>query len=239
MGAIAPRLPETDKLTKIAAALALAALFVTASAALGHDVSAQDRQFVEAIDGPAFIPFLYLGAKHMVTGYDHVAFLIGVVFYLHRLRDVVIYVSMFTLGHSTTLLAGVLLGTSVNPFLIDAVIGLSVIYKAVENLGGFRRVGLAIDTRVAVLVFGLFHGLGLATKLQDLSVSDNGLLVNLIGFNVGVEVGQVLVLVVVVFLLNLWRRSPAFETGSRYANWVLVAVGVALTSYQLAGWIQA
>ena len=216
-----------------------AALLATSVAALGHDVSEADRAAVQGIEGPAFIPFLYLGAKHMVTGYDHVLFLIGVVFYLYRLRDVVIYVSMFTIGHSLTLMGGVLLGTGANPYLIDAIIGLSVIYKAVENLGGLRRIGLAIDTRLAVLVFGLFHGLGLATKLQDLAISEDGLLVNLIGFNLGVEVGQVIVLAVVVSALNLWRRAPSFPTGARYANYALVVAGLTLTGYQLAGWIQS
>lgn len=216
--------------------LILAAVFFLADAALAHDVSEADRSAVAAIEGPAFVPFLYLGAKHMVTGYDHVAFLIGVVFYLFRLRDVVLYVSLFTLGHSLTLMGGVLLRTGGNPYLIDAIIGLSVIWKALDNLGAWQRWGLAVNAKLAVLVFGLFHGMGLATKLQDLSISENGLLTNLIGFNIGVEVGQIIVLTAVVFLLNLWRTSPSFERGSRVANWGLVLVGVALTAYQLAGW---
>ena len=216
----------------------IAGLVLVAGPALAHDVSEADRAAVQGIEGPAFVPFLYLGAKHMVTGYDHILFLIGVVFYLFRLRDVVIYVSMFTIGHSLTLMGGVLLGTGANPYLIDAIIGLSVTYKAVENLGGFRRIGLSIDTRLAVLVFGLFHGMGLATKLQDLALSENGLLVNLIGFNIGVEVGQVIVLAVVLSVLNLWRKSPSFNAGARYANVALVAAGLALTAYQLAGWAQ-
>jgi len=231
-------MPRAEPLLRAAARawpLVLLAVALVAHPALAHDVSEADRAAVQGIDGPAFIPFLYLGAKHMVTGYDHVAFLIGVVFYLYRLRDVVIYVSLFTLGHSTTLLGGVLLGTGANPYVIDAIIGVSVIYKAAENLGGFSKIGLAINTKLAVLVFGLFHGLGLATKLQDLALSDNGLLVNLIGFNVGVEVGQVIVLTVVVFALNLWRPRPSFARGSRLANWGLVIVGIALTGYQLAG----
>ena len=217
--------------------LLIAALAIGADAAFAHDVSEADREAVAGIDGPAFVPFLYLGAKHMVTGYDHVLFLIGVVFYLRRLRDVVLYVSMFTIGHSLTLMGGVLLRTGGNPFLIDAIIGLSVAYKAAENLGAFRKLGWTFDPKWAVLVFGLFHGMGLATKLQDLAISDNGLLTNLIGFNLGVEVGQVLVLTVVVFALNLWRGSSGFDRGARIANWALVVAGLALTAYQLAGWI--
>ncbi|HSG34720.1 MAG TPA: HupE/UreJ family protein [Sphingomonadaceae bacterium] len=213
-------------------------LFLT-GAALAHDVAEGDKAFVQTIDGPAFIPFLYLGAKHMVTGYDHVFFLIGVVFFLHRLRDVVLYVSMFTIGHSTTLIAGVLLGTGANPYIVDAIIGVSVIYKGVENIGGFARLGLTINTKLAVLVFGLFHGLGLATKLQDLEASENGLLTNLIGFNIGVEVGQVIVLTVVVVLLNLWRKTPGFQRGAFFANIALIGAGLILTAYQINGYLNA
>ncbi len=228
-------LPEPRPLWP-AVLIGLAAVALLVDPALAHDVSEADRSKVAAIDGPAFFPFFYLGAKHMVTGYDHVAFLIGVVFYLRRLRDVVVYVSMFTIGHSLTLMGGVLTHTGGNPYLIDAIIGLSVVYKAVENLGGFARVGWRFDTKIAVLVFGLFHGMGLATKLQDLAISDEGLLTNLIGFNIGVEFGQVLVLALVVFLLNIWRTAPSFERGSRVANWALLAVGIALTAYQLERW---
>lgn len=202
-------------------------------AALAHDVAEGDKAYVQGIDGPAFIPFLYLGAKHMVTGYDHILFLIGVVFFLYRLKDVVLYVSMFTIGHSTTLLLGVWFGTDVNSYIVDAIIGLSVVYKGVENIGGFRKLGIQINTKLAVLVFGLFHGLGLATKLQDLGASRNGLLTNLIGFNIGVEVGQVIVLLVVVSLLNLWRGTSSFRKGAFSANVVLIIAGFVLTGYQL------
>ena len=215
----------------------LVLLLLIPAAAFAHDVAEGDKAFVQAIDGPAFFPFLYLGAKHMVTGYDHIAFLIGVVFFLQRLRDVVIYVSMFTIGHSTTLLGGVLLGTGANPYIVDAIIGLSVIYKGVENIGGFAKIGLAINTKLAVLVFGLFHGLGLATKLQDLEASENGLLVNLVAFNIGVELGQVIVLAVVVTLLDLWRRTPSFTRNAFAANVALIAAGIALTGYQINGYL--
>jgi hypothetical protein len=208
-------------------------------AAFGHDVAEGDKAFVRSIDGPAFVPFMYLGAKHMVTGYDHIAFLIGVVFFLRRLKDVVLYVSMFTIGHSTTLLGGVLLGVGANPFIIDAIIGLSVVYKGVENAGGFRRIGLNIDTRLAVLVFGLFHGLGLATKMMDLEVSPNGLLTNLIAFNLGVEVGQVIVLTVVVLLFNAWRSHRSFDKWAFAANMGLIGAGLLLTFYQIEGYLSS
>ena len=214
-------------------------LLLQAAGALAHDVAEGDKAYVQSIDGPAIVPFLYLGAKHMVTGYDHIAFLIGVVFFLHRLKDVVLYVSMFTIGHSTTLLGGVLLGIGANAYIVDAIIGLSVVYKGIENIGGFRRMGISIDTRAAVLVFGLFHGLGLATKMMDLGVSSNGLLVNLISFNVGVELGQVIVLAVVVTLLNLWRRRPSFQNSAFAANFALILAGIALTAYQISGYLSS
>ena len=211
-------------------------LLVQATAAFAHDISASDRAAVASIQGPAPFAFLYLGAKHMVTGIDHILFLIGVIFFLYRLRDVVLYVSMFTIGHSLTLLGGVLMNTGANAYIVDAIIGFSVVYKAFENLGGFKKLGLAINTKLAVLVFGLFHGLGLATKVRDLGMSEDGLLVNLIAFNVGVEVGQVVVLAVVVTLFNLWRPTRSFAPGAFYANLALMAGGFALIGYQLTGY---
>ena len=217
--------------------LALAALAMLPELALAHDISEANRAAIERMDGPQFIPFAYLGAKHMVTGIDHVLYLVGVVFFLFRLRDVVLYVSMFAVGHSLTLIGGVLMGTGANAHIVDAIIGLSVVYKAVENLGGFAKIGFNFDSRLAVLGFGLAHGLGLATKLMNLTVSQNGLLANLIGFNVGVEIGQVVVLIVVVALLNLWRRSPSFGKGAFYANVALIMAGLALTGNQIAGYL--
>ncbi|BAV63337.1 HupE/UreJ family protein [Sphingobium cloacae] len=207
--------------------------------ALAHDVAAGDRAFVQGADGPAFLPFLYLGAKHMVTGYDHILFLAGVVFYLTRLRDVLLYVSLFTLGHSATLLSGVLLDIHANSHLVDAVIGLSVVYKGVENIGGFQRVGLSIDPRVAVLLFGLVHGLGLATKLGELGLSGNGLMINLVGFNLGVELGQCLVLAFLVTLLGFWRSTKGFARGAFAANLALIACGILLTGHQITRYLES
>jgi type III secretory pathway component EscU len=237
MRAIALQLPDSRELLRLLGWLALAALLLAAGNAFAHDLSEANKTYVQSIDGPAPVPFFYLGAKHMVTGIDHILFLIGVVFFLYRLRDVVIYVTMFTVGHSTTLLAGVLLGTGLNTYIVDAIIGFSVIYKAFENLGGFKRLGFSINTKLAVLVFGLFHGLGLATKLQDLTASENGLLANLISFNIGVEAGQVMALAVVVVLLNLWRATPSFRKGAVFANVLLLLGGVALTGYQISGYL--
>ena len=138
------------------------------------------------------IPFMYLGAKHMVTGYDHILFLLGVVFFLYRMNDVAIYVSLFAVGHSITMLAGVWFGWGVNAYIIDAIIGLSVVYKALDNLGAYQRwFGFQPNTKAATFIFGLFHGTGLATKILDYQISEDGLLPNLLAFNVGVEIGQI------------------------------------------------
>jgi hypothetical protein len=236
MRAIAPRLPDTEKALRLLGAILIAAVLLLSAQAFAHDLSEANKTYVQSINGPAPVPFFYLGAKHMVTGIDHILFLIGVVFFLYRLRDIVIYVSLFTLGHSTTLILGVLLGTGMNSYIVDAIIGFSVVYKAFENMGGFRKIGLAINTRLAVLVFGLFHGLGLATKLQDLGAGKNGLLTNLISFNVGVEAGQVIALAIVVVLLNFWRATPSFARSAFGANLLLLAAGAALTIHQLAGY---
>jgi len=141
-----------------------------------HGVSGFDALFLQGITGAAIGPLMYLGAKHMVTGYDHLAFLVGVIFFLYRLKDVALYVSLFTIGHSVTLLAGVLGHIEANPFIVDAIIGLSVVYKALDNMGVFPTVfGVQPDARVAVLGFGFVHGFGLATKLQAFALPANGL----------------------------------------------------------------
>jgi len=208
--------------------------------ALAHGVSDQDAQFVQANEGAAIAPFMYLGAKHMVTGYDHILFLVGVIFFLYRLKDVVLYVSLFTIGHSTTLLAGVLGGIHANPYIIDAIIGLSIVYKAFENIGGFKRfLGFQPNTRFAVLIFGLFHGFGLATKLQDFALSENGLVTNIVSFNVGVEIGQMLALTAVLIVLSYWRTRPGYLKHAFATNTALMTGGFVLIGYQLAGYFMA
>jgi hypothetical protein len=208
--------------------------------ASAHNVSKRDASFVQSTKGAAIIPFVYLGAKHMVTGYDHLAFLVGVVFFLYKLKDIVLYVSLFTIGHSITLLGGVLGGIHANSHVIDAIIGLSVVYKAFDNMDGFRQIfGFEPNTKVAVLIFGLFHGFGLATKLQELDLARNGLIANIISFNVGVEIGQVLALTAVVLALGFWRTRSGFFRYAFAANAVLMAVGFVLAGYQLTGYFVA
>jgi len=202
-----------------------------------HGVSGKDALFLQSVRGAAVGPLMYLGAKHMVTGYDHLAFLVGVIFFLYRLKDVVLYVTLFTIGHSVTLLAGVLGGVRANPYLIDAVIGFSVVYKAFDNLDGFTQFfGFQPNTRVAVLLFGFFHGFGLATKLQDFALSPDGLVANIVSFNVGVEIGQVIALTFVLAVLTYWRTRPGFLRHAVVTNGVLMACGFLLVGYQLSGY---
>src|ERR1700688_5064845 len=208
--------------------------------ASAHNVSKRDASFVQSNKGAAIAPFVYLGAKHMVTGYDHLAFLVGVIFFLYKLKDVVLYVSLFTIGHSITLLAGVLGGIHANSYVIDAIIGLSVVYKAFDNMDGFKRLfGFEPNTKIAVLIFGLFHGFGLATKLQELDLARNGLVANIVSFNVGVEIGQVLALTAVLIALSVWRTQSGFLREAYTANAVLMTVGFILVGYQVAGYFVA
>jgi cbb3-type cytochrome oxidase subunit 3 len=202
-----------------------------------HGVSGKDAVYLQGLQGRAVGPLMYLGAKHMVTGYDHLLFLVGVIFFLYRLKDVVTYVSLFTIGHSLTLLAGVLGGIRANPFLIDAIIGFSVVYKAFENMDGFKRFfGVQPNTRVAVLVFGLFHGFGLATKLQEFDLSPNGLVANIVSFNVGVEIGQGLALTGILIALTWWRSHRAFFDHAFATNALVMACGFLLVGFQLSGY---
>lgn len=204
--------------------------------ALAHGVAEGDANFIQSQAGFNFWPYFYLGAKHMVTGYDHLLFLAGVIFFLYRLRDIGIYVTLFAVGHSLTLIAGVWFNIPANAYLIDAIIGLSVVYKAFENLGGFKTMGLNINTKAAVWIFGLFHGFGLATKLQALSISEDGLLGNLTAFNIGVEAGQILALVGIIALMNLWRYTARFKSQAVLANGLLMSSGFVLMGYQLSGY---
>ncbi len=220
---------------RVSLALLLPGLLL-AGAAAAHGVAEDDKLFIEGSAGAQLIPFLYLGAKHMVTGYDHLLFLFGVIFFLYRMRDVGLYVTLFAIGHSSTLLFGVLSGTHVNPYIVDAIIGLSVVYKALDNLGAFKTVfGVQPDNRAAVLIFGLFHGFGLATKLQDFSLASDGLVPNILAFNLGVEIGQLLALTGILIAMGFWRRTAAFGRQAFAANVVLMGTGFVLTGYQLAG----
>jgi hypothetical protein len=210
---------------------------LAAGPAFAHAVAEGDRGYIQEISGIHLIPFVYLGAKHMVTGYDHILFLLGVIFFLYRLKEIALYVSLFAVGHSTTMLLGVYLGVGINPYLIDAIIGLSVVYKALDNLGAYRRwFGVQPDTKLATLGFGLFHGLGLSSKIIDYAISPDGLLANLLAFNVGVEIGQILALWLILIAMAFWRRSDSFGRHAYAANVVIMAAGFVLIGYQLTGY---
>jgi hypothetical protein len=210
-------------------------LFSTSSFA--HGVDSSTEHFLTTTQGSAIVPFLYIGAKHMVTGYDHLLFLVGVIFFLFRLRDILIYVSLFTLGHSVTLLYGVFAQININAYLIDAVIAFSIIYKGFDNLGGFKLLlGKEPNTKIAVLIFGLFHGFGLATKLQDFDLPQEHLITNMIAFNVGVEIGQCIALLFILTLLGFWRRHNSYFTFAKTSNTFLMTGGLVLLGYQLTGY---
>ncbi|SFZ84445.1 HupE / UreJ protein [Devosia enhydra] len=218
--------------------LLLAALMLTVSQALAHNVTAGDAGYIQEIWGVNIIPFIYLGAKHMVTGYDHILFLLGVVFFLYRMKDVAIYVSLFAIGHSVTMLLGVWYGLGINAYIIDAIIGLSVVYKALDNLGAYQKwFGFQPNTKAATLIFGLFHGTGLATKIMEYEIAEDGLLANLLSFNVGVEIGQILALAVILIVMGYWRRSPNFMRQATVANIIMIVLGVILTGQQIAGYM--
>lgn len=226
------RASSTIALTLMAALFAL-----LPSALLAHSIAEGDAAFVLGADGPAVIPFMYLGAKHMVTGFDHLLFLAGVIFFLYRPMDVVKYVTLFAVGHSITLIFGVLADIRINAHLIDAIIGLSIVYKALENMGALDGLGkFRPDTRLAVFVFGLFHGFGLATSLQDISLSPDGLLINLISFNIGVEIGQLLALFFMLIVFTVWRQRESFVKYAFVSNTVLMAGGFLAMGYQLSAY---
>lgn len=207
----------------------------TASA---HGVTLGDQGYIQEISGINLIPFMYLGAKHMVTGYDHLLFLFGIIFFLFKLKDVGLYVSLFAIGHSSTLLIGVFYDIQANAYLIDAIIGLSVVYKALDNLGAFKRwFGFAPNTKIATLFFGLFHGFGLATKIKEFSLSTDGLLPNLIAFNIGVEIGQLIALSIILILMGFWRKNANFMKHAFISNSLLMTAGFTLMGYQLSGYV--
>jgi hypothetical protein len=217
--------------------LLLGVLTLVSAGAFAHGVAGDDKTFIENSTGMQLVPFIYLGAKHMVTGYDHLLFLFGVIFFLYRMRDVGLYVTLFAIGHSMTLLYGVLSGTHVNPYLVDAIIGFSVVYKALDNLGAFQRMfDVQPNTKAAVLIFGFFHGFGLATKLQEFTLSSDGLVANIVAFNVGVELGQLIALGGILIAISLWRRSDAFRRQAFAANALLMTAGFVLIGHQLTGY---
>jgi len=228
---------NTDSALK---ALVFTFLMLFAGALYAHGVAGEDAEFLERNAGRALSVFTYLGAKHMFTGYDHLLYLVGVIFFLYRPKDIAVYVTLFALGHSITLLGGVLGGIHVNVYLIDALIGMSVVYKAFENFAGFKTVfGFQPNAKIAVFSFGLAHGFGLATKLQEFALSEDGLVANIVSFNVGVEIGQLMALAVLLILINAWRSTGSFARHANSFNVLLMFAGFLLASFQMAGYFYA
>jgi len=214
------------------------AVLLSASNAFAHGVAQGDKGYIQEIAGVNLLPFVYLGAKHMMTGYDHILFLFGVIFFLYRLQHIAIYVSLFALGHSTTMILGVYFNVGINSYLIDAIIGLSVVYKALDNIGAFQRwLGFQPNTKTATLVFGLFHGFGLSTKIIEYEISPDGLVPNLLAFNVGVEIGQLLALAIILIGMSYWRRTPSFVRNAYTANVAMMSAGFILVGSQLTGYL--
>src|SRR6056297_3119681 len=208
--------------------------------ALAHAVAEGDKGYIQEIYGVYLISFVYLGAKHMVTGYDHILFLLGVIFFLYRMQHIAIYVSLFAIGHSTTMLLGVYFNIGINSYLIDAIIGLSVVYKALDNIGAYQRwFGVQPNTKVATLVFGLFHGFGLSSKIIEYDISPDGLIPNLLAFNVGVEIGQLIALAMILIVISFWRKTDGFFRHAYTANVAMMSAGFLLFGYQLTGYFVA
>ncbi|MFM2331807.1 MAG: hypothetical protein RIQ74_630 [Pseudomonadota bacterium] len=207
-------------------------------ALFAHGVAEGDKGYIQEIYGVHVIPFIYLGAKHMVTGYDHLLFLVGIIFFLYRMKDIGLYVSLFAIGHSVTMLIGVYYNISMNAYIIDAIIGFSIVYKALDNLGAYQRwFGFQPNTKISTLIFGLIHGFGLAVKIQEYEVPDDGLLANLISFNIGVELGQLMALAIILLLMTMWRKTPYFFKTAYQSNVFLMFLGFLLVGYQLTGFI--
>jgi len=220
----------------LSATLALGMAFLPFGQALAHGMSEADKQ--RMLDG-GYVDYVWLGASHMVTGYDHLLFLFGVIFFLTGFKDVVKFVTVFTIGHSITLILATFMGITANYFVIDAVIALSVIYKGFDNLDGFKK-HLKIESPNLlgmVFAFGLIHGFGLSTRLQQIPLGDDNLniLIRIVSFNVGVELGQVAALAVMVAVLSLWRRTDSFQRFAALSNAALVAGGLFLFALQSHG----
>ncbi len=217
--------------------LVLSAALLASGAVFAHGISAEARQ--RMIDG-GNLEYIRLGAEHMITGYDHLLFLFGVMFFLTRFRDIVMYVSAFTIGHTITLIFATYLQITANYYLVDAFIAVTVIYKGFENLDGFKKY-LNVESPnllLMVLLFGLVHGFGLSTRLQQLPIAEEGgMLLHILSFNLGVEIGQIMALVVMLGILRLWRQRAHFPIFSKLVNSGLMVAGALLLVMQLHGYM--
>ncbi|MEM1337359.1 MAG: HupE/UreJ family protein [Bacteroidota bacterium] len=196
-----------------------------------HDVSSADQ---ELLRNGGLWAYIQVGATHMLTGYDHLLFLAGVIFYLNSFKDILKFITVFTIGHCITLIGATYTGITANEHLVDAVIALSVLYKGFENLGGFEKLNVkSPDLLLMVGLFGLIHGFGLSTRLQSFDIGKEQFLAKILCFNLGVEVGQVLALIPIVFIITLARKHKQFPAFYKAVNWYLVLAGIGLFAYQL------
>lgn len=222
----------------ICAIVGVFAVYILNNSVLAHGISEADKQ---AMLSGGYLKYVWLGATHMLTGYDHLLFLFGVVFFLNTFRSIVKFITVFTIGHSITLIFATFLGITANYFLIDAVIAISVCYKGFDNNNGFKNyLGIKAPSLLGmVFAFGLIHGFGLSTRLQQLPLGDDSLhmLIRIVSFNVGVEIGQIIALVFMLFLLSTWRKTASFARFSRVANDGLILAGFMLLLMQLHGYL--
>jgi hypothetical protein len=200
-----------------------------------HGVSSTDQRIL--MEGGLWA-YIVVGAKHMVTGYDHLLFLVGVIFYLSNFRDIVRFITAFTIGHSITLISATYLGIKANEHLIDAVIALSVLYKGFENLGGFPKIfkTKSPNLLMMVFIFGLIHGFGLSTRLQSFDIGTEQFLAKIVSFNVGVELGQIAALIPIVFIITRWQSRKSYDAFYKSVNTYLVIAGIGLFIYQMYGY---
>ena len=215
--------------------LVLSMLLLCPVLLMAHGVSSADQQ---TLNEGGLLAYIYVGAKHMVTGYDHLLFLAGVIFYLSGFRDIVRFITVFTIGHSITLIGATYLGIRANEHLIDAVIALSVLYKGFENIGGFQKWFKVKSPNLLLMVFlfGLIHGFGLSTRLQSFDIGSSEFLSKIVCFNVGVELGQILALIPIVFLITQWQTKKSYQAFYSAANYYLIIAGIGLFIYQMYGY---
>ena len=198
-----------------------------------HDVTNADQ---ELIRNGGLLAYIQVGATHMLTGYDHLLFLAGVIFFLNSFKDILKFITVFTIGHCITLIGATYAGITANEYLVDAVIALSVFYKGFENLGGFKKLKVKSPNLLLMVgLFGLIHGFGLSTRLQSFDIGQEKFLVKILCFNLGVEVGQVLALIPIVFAITFLRKHKQFPAFYKAINWYLILAGISLFVYQLYG----
>ena len=196
-----------------------------------HDVTSADQ---ELLKNGGLWAYIQVGATHMLTGYDHLLFLAGVIFYLSSLKDIVKFITAFTIGHCITLIGATYAGITANEHLVDAVIALSVLYKGFENLGGFEKLKVnSPNLLLMVVIFGLIHGFGLSTRLQSFDMGQEQFLLKILCFNLGVEIGQILALIPIVGVITLTKSHRQFPAFKKALNWYIVLAGVVLFIYQM------